>query len=117
MLREVEGVRILPTTSTPKTGEDSNDFAFRVEATANTWSRVARRRAKQNLASLTGNECESDRPQLAVLIRTLTTPQTQSRHSLECIWLLGPDRSLFESFWAHVSRKVGAGLEKLAKAI
>lgn len=118
VLREVEGVRILPTAPgvpTPKPGEDSNNFDFRVEAAANTWSRAARRRAKQNLASLTGIEIESDRTQLAVFIRTLNRPQSQNWYSLECTWLRGLDRSLFESFWAHVSRKVGAGLEKLAK--
>lgn len=123
VLREVEGVQIHPTAlsaCTPKSGEGSDDFTIRVEAVANSWSRAARRRAKQNptlefTSLFAGTETKTGRPQLVVLIRSVASPQSQNRHLLECIWLQGLDRPLFESFWAHVSRKVGTRLESLAK--
>lgn len=69
-------MQILPTIPdalTPKAGEDSDNFAFHVEAAADTWSQQ-RGGGRNRISHLTGMEIESARAQLAVLIRALTKP-------------------------------------------
>ena len=100
-----------------KTGVGNNEgFALRTQAVSNTWSRAARRKAKLVSPDLpTGSSVSigNPPPALVVLIQSIPKPKIIHQRSLilECIWLRGKDRALFESFWSHVSRKVGEGLK------
>lgn len=65
-------------------------------ATANCWSRSARRKAG----------AFSDEGPAVLTCHFTVTSEADAKVNLHCQWVRGRERGLFESFWSHVSRKV-----------
>jgi hypothetical protein len=93
VLASVDGARIVKT-----------DTFFTVSATTNTWSRGARRKHKQSTEAVPAAEAPSE---LNLVCRVAWIYQ-EGATFLECQWMKGKDRPLFEAFASHVSRKVTA---------
>ncbi|KAJ7665995.1 S-adenosyl-L-methionine dependent methyltransferase [Mycena polygramma] len=93
VLAAVEGARVV----------NAND-RFTIEVTKNTWSRAARRKNKhapQDPAAVEGSA-----PGLTCCMRWIPPDVAEGETVLECQWTRGRDRSLFEGFASHISRKV-----------
>ncbi|KAJ6478716.1 S-adenosyl-L-methionine dependent methyltransferase [Mycena vitilis] len=93
VLAAVEGARIA----------NAND-GFTIEATRNTWSRAARRKNKHAPHALAA--VEGAAPSLICCMRWIFPDLAGGETVLECQWTRGKDRSLFEGFASHISRKV-----------
>ncbi|KAJ6487757.1 S-adenosyl-L-methionine dependent methyltransferase [Mycena sanguinolenta] len=96
VLAAVEGTRVV---------DDNSSSRFIIYATKNTWSRAARRKNKHAAPD------SSEIPDLNLIcsmqwIFRDTAGAESSETSLECQWMQGKDRSLFEGFASHISRKV-----------
>ncbi|KAJ7196562.1 S-adenosyl-L-methionine dependent methyltransferase [Mycena pura] len=111
-LAAVEGVRVVPLDMhmhTPNAGA-----AFTVSAVKNTWSRGARRRHKHAAESKGPAVPEPAAPGLVCrmqwILPDVSHGQEGSGTFLECQWVLGKDRQLFEGFASHISRKVSEGV-------
>lgn len=81
-----------------------------VSATGDTWSRAARRRQMRGATM----EVDEETAQ-ALVCRVTCAACSQGTGSsggavLQCHWVKGRDRTLFESFASHLSRKVSATL-------
>ena len=90
-----EGVTIIQEHSTP------DEVTIRVTATGNTWSRAARRKKLKASSSETSHE--TTLPPAALVCQ-----MTLSHKQLEFNWVRGRDRTLFDTFCSHVSRKVAS---------
>ncbi|KIO20285.1 hypothetical protein M407DRAFT_30076 [Tulasnella calospora MUT 4182] len=77
-------------------GDVSQPVVITASATANCWSRSARRKA---------GAFSDDGPAVLTCQFTVTS-EADSKVNLYCQWVRGRERGLFESFWSHVSRKV-----------
>ncbi|KAG8974400.1 hypothetical protein FRC05_007561 [Tulasnella sp. 425] len=76
---------------------DANQpITITASATANCWSRAARRRAVTF----------SNEGPPVLTCQFAVTSEADSKTNLHCQWVRGRERDLFESFWSHVSRKV-----------
>jgi len=93
VLSTTEGVTVIQEHSTP------DEVMIRLTATGNTWSRAARRK-KLNAPSGGAPEETTSSPMALVCQITL------SHKHLEFNWVRGRDRTLFDSFCNHISRKV-----------
>ncbi|KAJ7461592.1 S-adenosyl-L-methionine dependent methyltransferase [Mycena latifolia] len=105
VLSSVDGARIATT-------ETTDPPFFRISATKNTWSRGARRKQKHGAEDPAA--VEPFAPNLVCHVRwvipdTLDSGGTET--FLECQWIQGKDRPLFEAFSSHVSRKLTAALQ------
>ncbi|KLO08027.1 hypothetical protein SCHPADRAFT_624344 [Schizopora paradoxa] len=86
-----------------------------VKASRNSWSRSERRKKNAGNAA-TESKTIAGIPALSCTIREVSplgpssTIDGKSKLVLQCSWVRGRDRGLFESFWSHVSRKVGVAL-------
>ena len=94
-----------------------SSISLRVVARQNTWSRAARRRqarAEATHPSVPGDDPAKIRPALICDIYwgSDVSQVLSKRHNsvLECRWVEGEDRNLFESFWNHVTRKLSTVL-------
>ncbi|KAK7044830.1 S-adenosyl-L-methionine-dependent methyltransferase [Favolaschia claudopus] len=102
VLAAVEGTRVAQLE-----GSTENPRSFVVYASSNTWSRAARRKQKRDPGQAPAAEVN-----LVCSLRwILPDPDADSESlgrevTLECQWVRGKDRSLFEGFASHVSRKV-----------
>ncbi|KAG7089297.1 hypothetical protein E1B28_010995 [Marasmius oreades] len=72
---------------------------FLVNASGDTWSRTARRKQRRRMEA----EVENSLPEMI-----LTCSITISGEYVEFQWVRGRNRSLFESFCSHVSRKIAS---------
>jgi hypothetical protein len=79
-----------------------------ISANRNTWSRAARRR--QQAAGTVGPSSPID-DNIAMVCFVHCARTEAGEFYLEASWAKGKDRSLFETFWSHTSRKVGSGFE------
>ncbi|KAF7351364.1 S-adenosyl-L-methionine-dependent methyltransferase [Mycena sanguinolenta] len=99
VLAAVEGARVV----------DDNIFSrFIIYANKNTWSRAARRKNKHATPDTPSAE-EILAPNLICSMRWIFSETGDAEGietSLECQWMQGKDRSLFEGFASHISRKV-----------
>lgn len=135
VLASLEGVRVeMETTQCSDKNQDSGSqstaasIQIRALARHNTWSRAARRKNLKMQGEETVENVHADGDggladsatdieyALEVIIRGAVAQHrgqrnTDSGWSLECVWVRGRDRALFESFWSHVSRKTGAALD------
>jgi hypothetical protein len=82
-----------------------------ISAKCNTWSRAARRRQKATGAVDTPVTIDNS-VAMACFVHCARTGAGE--FYLEASWAKGKDRSLFETFWSHTSRKIGTGLEVAA---
>ncbi|KAJ6582890.1 S-adenosyl-L-methionine dependent methyltransferase [Mycena vulgaris] len=111
VLASVDGARVVK-------AERSNPPVFIIFAAKNTWSRGARRKHKQ-----TAEEpavIEPFVPNLACCVRWIIQDMLEGGGTetlLECQWMQGRDRPLFEGFSSHLSRKVTAVLAAPAPAL
>ncbi|KAJ7247914.1 S-adenosyl-L-methionine dependent methyltransferase [Mycena haematopus] len=97
VLTAVEGTRVV---------DDSSSSRFIIYATKNTWSRAARRKHKHGAPD---PPAEVSAPNLICSMQWIlkeTADSEDSETSLECQWIQGKDRSLFEGFTSHIRRKV-----------
>lgn len=78
-----------------------------VSATTDLWSRVARRRQARE-ANMEVDPASTP----ALVCRVLCAAYTRGA-VLQCDWVKGRDRKLFESFASHLSRKVAGTLSSL----
>ncbi|KAH7924188.1 hypothetical protein BV22DRAFT_1166095 [Leucogyrophana mollusca] len=113
VLELIDGVRYTPVEAV---STDCRPSAFTVEAATNSWSRAARRRK----ASV--EDGQTLMPTFAALrcrIECLDNSWPGSgerrvvegpRFKLEFVWVEGKERTFFESFVSHVSKKVGLGI-------
>lgn len=91
---------------------DGVDAGLVVNAAADTWSRAARRKRLQD-SSLSRIHVDMDVDMgFTCLIRCSSGTnegigEGKKSLTLECTWVRGHERALFESFWSHVCRKVG----------
>ncbi|CEL60759.1 ribosomal RNA large subunit methyltransferase F [Rhizoctonia solani AG-1 IB] len=69
-----------------------------------TWTRAARRRVARSTPT-PGQEQNQDVNPIMVCEARVT-----DAHTLEVQWIRGKDRSIFESFWGYVSKKLDAGV-------
>ncbi|KAJ7118659.1 S-adenosyl-L-methionine dependent methyltransferase [Mycena crocata] len=107
VLVSIDGARVEPTTI----ANNSDPTIFTIYASGNTWSRSARRK-KQTLEDLVAVQLSA--PQLVCRLQWIfpeTSESGETRTFLECQWIQGKDRSLFEGFSSHVSRKVAAVMQ------
>ena len=93
VLSTIEGVTIIQELSAP------DEVTIRLIATGNTWSRAARRKKLNASSSGTSEETTSSPVALVCQI-------TLSHKHLEFNWVRGRDRTLFDGFCNHISRKV-----------
>ncbi|EJD04864.1 uncharacterized protein FOMMEDRAFT_153997 [Fomitiporia mediterranea MF3/22] len=87
---------------------------LRISATENTWTRAARRSANSRISQSSGKP--------VVMIVDISAKHKQLRTGEQWIlmgmWRRGRERGLFESFWSHVSRKVGSAVDnRVARSI
>jgi len=85
----------------------SAPMSLRVYAWGNTWSRAARRKKKGNdgMQVDVGDRGHTRTPALVECIIRGGRKESSACY-LECRWVRGRDRALFESLWSHLSRKV-----------
>jgi len=93
----------------------STQLELFVKASRNSWSRAERRKRTAGASNSELNSPAS--PMLACIIRefasvisTTAVDGEAKKLVIQCSWIRGRDRGLFESFWSHVSRKVGVAL-------
>lgn len=113
VLASIEGVRSNAELSNTVT----NSLRICIFAAQETWSRASRRKRKREEY---GRVTSLQKPETAdhvlqVVIQDVLVPQkdnvrTSPSWGLECLWVQGKERALFDSFWSHVSRKVRATL-------
>jgi len=94
VLSTTEGVTVIQEHST------SDEMSIGLTATGNTWSRAARRKKLKALSN------EGATLPHVVLVCQMTL----SHEQLEFNWVRGQDRTLFDSFCSHISRKVASNL-------
>ncbi|KAF8162434.1 S-adenosyl-L-methionine dependent methyltransferase [Mycena galopus ATCC 62051] len=102
VLTAVEGVRVV---------HDKNSLRFVIYATKNTWSRAARRKNKHGAPDPVAGEAFT--PNLTCSMQWIfkdAAEATDSETCLECQWIQGTDRSLWEGFASHISRKVSEAI-------
>ncbi|KAJ7741984.1 S-adenosyl-L-methionine dependent methyltransferase [Mycena maculata] len=104
VLAPVDGVRVV----NPETSNTESP-PFIVYATKNTWSRGARRKNKHSPE--VPAVMEPSAANLVCSLRWISPEAGGAEMFLECQWMQGQDRPLFESFSSHVSRKVTAALK------
>ncbi|KAJ7461731.1 S-adenosyl-L-methionine dependent methyltransferase [Mycena galericulata] len=107
VLVSVDGARVV----TSETSDDIDLPALIAYATTNTWSRGARR--KNIISPEDQATVQPSAPKLICSLRWIFPERSQVRNTemfLECQWMQGKDRALFESFSSHVSRKVSSAL-------
>jgi hypothetical protein len=80
-----------------------DEAVIRLAATGNTWSRAARRKKLKVPSNGLSQE-------ITISLAALVCQITLSYGQLEFNWIRGRDRTLFESFCSHVSRKVASNL-------
>ncbi|KAI0093190.1 S-adenosyl-L-methionine dependent methyltransferase [Irpex rosettiformis] len=108
VLSGIGGIEVEPLSSLDD-ARDKGHSQLSVHATGNTWSRAARRK---KLAGTVAEPLGCVMPALSCRIGVIRLHDiSEPQISLEFQWLRGEDRGLFESFMAHVSRKVEATLE------
>ncbi|KAG8984628.1 hypothetical protein FRB93_006408 [Tulasnella sp. JGI-2019a] len=92
---------------------DGKGGSFQVQAWAHSWSRSARRQQQQNKQAQIDHNA-GQRPILRCRISwwSETKPQKEQDRVVQCRWIEGKDRQLFESFWGHVSRKAFDAVQK-----
>jgi len=95
VLSTTEGVTIIEENTTP------DEVVIKLTATGNTWSRAARRKKLKAPSSETSQD--TTLPSVMFVCR-----MTLSHKQLEFNWVQGRDRTLFESFCNHISRKVAS---------
>ncbi|KAJ7108696.1 hypothetical protein C8R44DRAFT_295533 [Mycena epipterygia] len=104
VLASVDGARVVKA----DISDDIDLPPFTIYATKNTWSRGARRKHKQNPED--SETVEPLVPNLVCCMRWIVR-DGDPEVFLECQWVQGKDRPLFEAFSSHVSRKVAAALK------
>ncbi|KAJ6557965.1 S-adenosyl-L-methionine dependent methyltransferase [Mycena capillaripes] len=87
------------------------DDRFTIYATKNTWSRTARRKNKH--APQDSPEADASAPNLICCVHWIFQEMAQGETVLECQWIQGKDRQLFEGFASHMSRKVSEACSTL----
>lgn len=95
VLSTTEGLTVIQEHTTP------DEVTTRLTATGNTWSRAARRSKLKAPSSEISKETAMSSVALVCQI-------TISHKQLEFNWVRGQDRSLFDSFCSHISRKVAS---------
>lgn len=100
---------------------EGHTIRLRVSALTNTWSRAARRKGKQAqimYSDKTMRDVPSMHPILSALVQEVDTARDslisdfgERTKTLECIWLRGKERALFEGFWGYTSRKIASALQ------
>ncbi|KAJ8591203.1 S-adenosyl-L-methionine dependent methyltransferase [Rhizopogon salebrosus TDB-379] len=103
VLAPIDGLLI---TSTDPATPAGSSTTMLVHARGNTWSRAARRRGLPAAVS-----ADQEPPVLRCSIECLSKVDTPCE--IVFTWLEGKDRSVFESFTSHVSRKVTSALQEL----
>ncbi len=93
----------------------STQLELFVKASRNSWSRAERRKRTAGASNAELNSPAA--PMLTCIIRELASVISTTavdgetkKLVIQCSWIRGRDRGLFESFWSHVSRKVGVAL-------
>ena len=110
LLAGIESTTVKALTSNDDAGNTSPS-QFLVRATENTWSRAARRK-KLTSGETTQSTIIREAPALTCLIDIINSDVASGAHPiLEFQWVRGTNRGLFESFVAHVSRKVETALK------
>ena len=102
---ELENVSCMAATS------QSGLEVVEISAKCNTWSRAARRR--QKAGGVVDSPVTIDN-NVAMVCFVHCARTGAGEFYLEASWAKGKDRSLFETFWSHTSRKIGTGLEVAA---
>ncbi|OJA13960.1 hypothetical protein AZE42_03613 [Rhizopogon vesiculosus] len=102
VLAIVDGLLVTSTSATP----ESSSTTMLVRAQGNTWSRAARRKRLPAAVS-----ADQEPPVLRCSIECCSKVDTPCE--IIFTWLEGKDRSVFESFTSHVSRKVISTLREL----
>jgi hypothetical protein len=82
-----------------------------ISAKRNTWSRSARRQQKAMGAVDPSVTIDNN---VAMVCFVYCARTEAGEFYLEASWAKGKDRSLFETFWSHTSRKIFTGLEAAA---
>jgi hypothetical protein len=103
VLAPIDGLLI---TSTNPATPASSSTTMLVHARGNTWSRAARRRGLPAAVS-------ADHEPLVLRCSIECLSKVDNPCEIVFIWLEGKDRSVFESFTSHVSRKVTSALQEL----
>lgn len=81
----------------------TDDDVIQLSPTQNTWSRAARRLRKRQKQ----NESGSDQPRdLVLTLECALHASSSTSCTLQTSWLHGDDRSVFESFWNHVKKRM-----------
>ena len=109
ILRSIDGVSYQ---DAPVNGTEHATPALLASATQNTWSRSARRKKLSQPNHVSGNfpptSMEMQASALKCLIRCSQGEDREEQEplNLEVSWAEGRDRTLFESFWNHVCRRI-----------
>jgi hypothetical protein len=92
----------------PSIPHPSPQTGFLISLQADTWSRAARRKAKQALSTTPDGHLPIDAP--PALACRLSWTATSDNPLFEVHWVQGEDRLLFESFASHIVGKVRAAI-------
>ncbi|KAJ7821004.1 S-adenosyl-L-methionine dependent methyltransferase [Mycena olivaceomarginata] len=108
-LAAVEGARVV----NAEISDDSSSSRFIIYASKNTWSRAARRKNKQGGPLADPAAEKASAPNLIASLQWIFGDKGAAGGSetfLECQWIQGKDRHLFEGFASHISRKVSEAI-------
>jgi hypothetical protein len=103
VLAAVDGIRVVHL----EPSGDIGSHRSTIFATKNTWSRAARRKNKHTPQD--AEAVEESAPNLICSLQWIYQDMAEAGGNgafLECQWIQGRDRTLFEGFASHISRKV-----------
>ncbi|SAL97047.1 hypothetical protein [Absidia glauca] len=84
----------------------SDDDVIQLSPTQNTWSRAARRLRKRQKQDETGTDQQPLPHDLVLTLECALVSSSSTSCTLQTSWLHGDDRSVFESFWNHVKKRM-----------
>ncbi|ORX56176.1 hypothetical protein DM01DRAFT_1334670 [Hesseltinella vesiculosa] len=88
-------------------------ISFEIQPQKNTWSRSARRSLKrqriEQQSDMTTEAILAALPPISLSIELSLVNQTDQESTLRASWMHGPDRSVFESFWSHLKKRIEQG--------
>ncbi|KAF7979733.1 hypothetical protein HWV62_41100 [Athelia sp. TMB] len=107
VLNNIEGLSHSNMSPSEDRGSGGRPSSLLVSVARDTWSRAARRKKQRGSMD---TSLDNDTSGLICSVKVLFDEEGREGSeiaSLECTWIHGRERALFESFWGHICRKVG----------
>jgi hypothetical protein len=85
---------------------NNSSDVIQLSPTQNTWSRAARRLRKRQKQEKSGTDQQPLPHDLVLTLECALIFSSSTSCTLQTSWLHGDDRSVFESFWNHVKKRM-----------